>query len=129
MIRSSVAVNLVKTGNHSNNITVCINVIRVENSDIIECNYVPLLYYICIYILFTVSIHIGEVLVTISPFDDDVKPVFLTLEDDKEIEPMDIYQLMVVNFSDPRVVVGDVDTTYIIIIDDDGKLSKNNHNM
>ena len=123
------AVNLVKTGNHSNNITVCINVIRVENSDIIECNYVPLLYYICIYILFTVAIHIGEVLVTISPFDDDVKPVFLTLEDDKEIEPMDIYQLMVVNFSDPRVVVGDVDTTYIIIIDDDGKLSKNNHNM
>ena len=36
----SVAVNLVKIGNHSNNITVCINVIRAENSDIIECNFI-----------------------------------------------------------------------------------------
>ena len=33
----SVTVNLVRTGNHSNNITVCINVIRVENPAIIEC--------------------------------------------------------------------------------------------
>ena len=37
----SVTVNLVRTGNHSNNITVCINVIRVENPAIIECTYVP----------------------------------------------------------------------------------------
>ena len=58
-------------------------------------------------------------------------PVYLTLDDDKEIEPMDIYQLMIVNFSDPRAVVGDMDTTYIIVNDDDGKMSiaKNNHNM
>ena len=34
---SSVTVNLVKTGNHSNNITVCINVIRVMNPAIVEC--------------------------------------------------------------------------------------------
>ena len=35
----SVTVNLVRTGNHSNNITVCIIVIRVENPAIVECTY------------------------------------------------------------------------------------------
>ena len=37
---NSVTVNLVKNGNHSNNIIVCINVARVENSSIIECTYI-----------------------------------------------------------------------------------------
>ena len=36
--------------------------------------------------------------------------------DDDKIEPMDIYQLMIVNFSDPRAMVGDVDATYIIVM-------------
>ena len=49
-------------------------------------------------------------------------PVKLKLANDRKIEPMDVYQLMIVNFSDPRVAVGDVDTTYIIVNDDDGKM-------
>ena len=35
----SVTVNLVKTGDHSDNITVYINVMRVENSAIVKCMY------------------------------------------------------------------------------------------
>ena len=63
-----------------------------------------------------------KVLVSIPPFGDDVIPVVFHLVDDDKIEPVDIYQLMIVNFSDPRAVVGDVDTTYIFVNDDDGKL-------
>ena len=29
---------------------------------------------------------------------------------------------MIVNFSDPRAMVGDVDAAYIIVNDDDGKM-------
>ena len=58
----------------------------------------------------------------ISPSDDHVIPVVLKLADDTEIEPMDIYQLMIVNFSDPRAVAGDMDNSYIIVNDDDGKM-------
>ena len=39
--------------------------------------------------------------------------------DDDKIEPLGIYQLMIVNFIDPRAVAGDVDTTYIIVNDDE----------
>ena len=63
-----------------------------------------------------------EVLVNVSPFGDNVIPLVLELADDSEIEPMDIYQLMIVNFSDPRAVAGDMDTSYIIVNDDDGKM-------
>ena len=49
-------------------------------------------------------------------------PVVFHLVDDDKIEPMDIYQLMIVNFSDPRAVAGDADTTYIVVNDDDGKM-------
>ena len=63
-----------------------------------------------------------KVLVNVSRFGDNVIPVVLDLADDKEIEPMDIYQLMIVNFSDPRAVAGDMDTSYIIVNDDDGKM-------
>ena len=63
-----------------------------------------------------------KVLVNVSRFCDNVIPVVLDLADDKEIEPMDIYQLMIVNFSDPRAVAGDMDTSYIIVNDDDGKM-------
>ena len=62
-----------------------------------------------------------EILVNVSSFDH-VIPVVFDLVDDKEIEPMDVYQLMIVNFSDPRAVAGDTDTSYIIVNDDDGKI-------
>ena len=71
---------------------------------------------------YTAAIKVVKVLVNILPFGDNVIPVVLELVDDKEIEPMDIYQLMIVNFSDPRAVAGDMDTSYIIVNDDDGKI-------
>ena len=47
-------------------------------------------------------------------------PLEITLVDDKEIEPMELYQLTIVNFSDPSVVVaGEVNTSYITVHDDD----------
>ena len=56
------------------------------------------------------------------PSDGHVISVGLQLEDDTIIEPTDLYQLMIVNFSDPRaVIVGDMNTSYIIVNDDDGK--------
>ena len=63
-----------------------------------------------------------EVVVNVSPFGDNVIPVVLDLVDDNKNEPMDIYQLTIVNFSDPRAVAGDMDTSYIIVNDDDGKM-------
>ena len=62
-----------------------------------------------------------RVLVYVAPFGDRIIPVVLQLEDDAIIEPTDLYQLMIVNFSDPRAVAGDVNTSYVIINDDDGK--------
>ena len=59
----------------------------------------------------------------VSSSDDHVIPVVLKLTDDTEIEPMDIYQLMIVNFSDPRAVAGNMDTSYIVVNDDDGKIT------
>ena len=58
----------------------------------------------------------------ISPSGDHVIPVVFELTDDRKVEPMDLYQLMIVNFSDPRAVAGDMDTSYIIVNDDDGKM-------
>ena len=46
----SVTVNLVKTGNHSNNITVCIDVIRDENPAIVECMCICLFIH-CLYVI------------------------------------------------------------------------------
>ena len=84
--------------------------------------YLTVLFY-CIYVhIFTAAIEVVKALVNILPFGDPVIPVVLELSDDNEIEPMDIYQLMIVNFSDPRVVAGDMDTSYIIVNDDDGKM-------
>ena len=63
-----------------------------------------------------------RVLVFVVPFGDNVIPVVLQLEDDTIIEPTDLYQLTIANFSNPRaVVVGDMSTSYIIVKDDDGK--------
>ena len=61
-------------------------------------------------------------LVNVLPSDGDVISVVLPLEDDTIIEPTDLYQLMIVNFSNPRAVTGDVDTSYVIVKDDDGQL-------
>ena len=71
---------------------------------------------------FTAAIKVVKVVVNVSPFGDHVIPVVLKLTNDRKIEPVDIYQLMIVNFSDPRVVAGDMDTSYIIVNDDDGKM-------
>ena len=63
-----------------------------------------------------------RLLVFVAPFGDNVIPVVLQLEDDTIIEPTDLYQLTIANFSNPRaVVVGDMSTSYIIVKDDDGK--------
>ena len=62
-------------------------------------------------------------MVFVAPFGGNVIPVVLQLEDDTIIEPTDLYQLTIVNFSDPiAVVVGDMSTSYVIVNDDDGKL-------
>ena len=60
-----------------------------------------------------------KVTVDISPSDDDVIPVVLDLQDDSIVEPTDFYQLIIVNISDPNIVVGEVNTTFIIVNDDD----------
>ena len=60
-----------------------------------------------------------KVTVDISPSDDDVIPVVLDLQDDSIVEPTDFYQLVIVNISDSSVVVGAVNTTFIIVNDDD----------
>ena len=75
----------------------------------------------------TAAIEVTAVLVKVLPSDDNVIPVVLQLEDDTIIEPTDLYQLMIANFSDPRAVAGDVDTSYVIINDDDGKLLYRRH--
>ena len=64
-----------------------------------------------------------KVTVDISPSDNDVIPVVLDLQDDSIVEPTDFYQLKIVNVSDPSVEVGEVNTTFIIVNDDDvGKM-------
>ena len=72
--------------------------------------------------LFTAAIKVVKVEVTVLPSGGHVILVMLKPANDRKIEAVDIYQLMMVNFSDPRAVVGDVDTTYIIVNDDDGKM-------
>ena len=48
----SVTVNLVKTGYHSNNITVYISITRIDNPGIVKCMYICMLYiYCCIELL------------------------------------------------------------------------------
>ena len=70
----------------------------------------------------TAAINVTKVIVDISPSDDDVISVVLNLQDDSIVEPTDFYQLTIVNVSDPNVVVGDMNTSSIIVNDDDGKI-------
>ena len=72
---------------------------------------------------YTAAINVTKVIVDISPSDDDVIPVVLNLQDDSIVEPTDVYLLTIVNVSDPNVVVGVVNITFIIVNDDDvGKI-------
>ena len=67
-----------------------------------------------------------KVIVDISPSDDDVIPVVLNLQDDIIVEPTDVYLLTIANVSDPNVVVGEMNTSFIFVDDDDdGKISLN----
>ena len=58
-------------------------------------------------------------IVNIPPSDEDLIPLVLNLQDDSIVEPVDFYQLTIVNVSDPNVIVGDINTTFIIVNDDD----------
>ena len=75
--------------------------------------------YTYVYDLSTAAINVTKVTEDISPSDDDVIPVVLDLQDDSIVEPTDFYQLIIVNISDPNVLVGEVNTTIIIVNDDD----------
>ena len=83
------------------------------------------------FVYITAAVEVTTVLVKVLPSDGHgiVIPVVLQLEDDKIIEPTDLYQLMIVNFSDPRAVAGDVSISYVIINDDDDRklVHKNMH--
>ena len=68
---------------------------------------------------FAAAINVTKVIVNIPPSDDDVIPLVLNLQDDSIVEPVDFYQLTIVNVSDPNVIVGDINTTFIIVNDDD----------
>ena len=78
----------------------------------------------CAYVIlyassFTAAINVTKVIVDISPSDGDVIPVVLNLQDDSIVEPTDFYQLTIVNVSDPNVVVGEKNTSFIVVNDDD----------
>jgi len=60
-----------------------------------------------------------KVIVSIPAFSDDVIPIVFELQDDNIVEDTNIYELTIVNISDPTVVVGDVNITYIVVQDDD----------
>ena len=60
-----------------------------------------------------------KVTVDISPSDDDVIPVVLDLQDDSIVEPTDFYRLIIANITDPNVVMGEANFTFIIVNDDD----------
>ena len=71
----------------------------------------------------TTAINVTKVTVDISPSDNDIIPVVLDLQDDSIAEPTEFYQLVIVNISDPNVVVGEINMTFIIVNDDDiGKI-------
>ena len=75
--------------------------------------------FVLYYSLWTAAINVTKVTVDISPFDDAVTPVVLDLQDDSVVEPTDFYQLVIINISDPNVMVGEKNTTFIIVNDDD----------
>ena len=66
-----------------------------------------------------------KVIVNIPPSDEELIPLVLNLQDDSIVEPVDFYQLTIVNVSDPNVIVGNINTTFIIVNDDDEVVRKN----
>ena len=58
-------------------------------------------------------------IVSIPPSADDIIPVTLNLLDDNIVEPTDLYQLTIVNISDPNVTLGSINASLIIVNDDD----------
>ena len=71
------------------------------------------------YFAFAAAINVTKAIVNIGPLDDDVTPILFKLQDDDDVEPSDFYQLTIVNVSDPNVIVGDLNITFIIVQDDD----------
>ena len=69
--------------------------------------------------LYTAAINVTKVIVNIPPSDAEQIPLILNLQDDNIVEPVDFYQLTIVNVSDPNVIIGDINTTFIIVNDDD----------
>ena len=69
--------------------------------------------------LSTAAINVTKVIVNIPPSDEELIPLVLNLQDDNIVEPVDFYQLTIVNVSDPNVIVGDINTTFIAVNDDD----------
>ena len=69
--------------------------------------------------LYTAAINVTKVIVNIPPSDAEQIPFVLNLQDDNIVEPVDFYQLTIVNVSDPNVIIGDINTTFIIVNDDD----------
>ena len=67
----------------------------------------------------TAAINVTKVIVNIPPSDEEQIPLVLNLQDDDIVEPVDFYQLTIVNVSDPNVIIGDINTTFIIVNDDD----------
>ena len=83
-----------------------------------HCNHILVMYTSS-----TAAINVTKVTVDISPSDDAVTPVVLDLQDDSIAEPTDFYQLTIDNVSDPNIIVGLVNITFIIVDDDDiGKM-------
>ena len=80
--------------------------------------------HLIIIISSTAAINVTKVTVDISPSDDDVIPVVLDLQDDSIVEPTDFYQVIIINTTDPNVVVGVASITFIIVTDDDDEIGK-----
>ena len=55
----------------------------------------------------------------IPPSNEGLIPLVLNLQDDSIIEPVNFYQLTIVNVSDPNVTVGNMNTAYITVNDDE----------
>ena len=67
----------------------------------------------------TAAINVSKVTVNIPPSADDVISFVIDLLDDEIVEPTDFYQLTIVNISDPDVMLGSINASFIIVNDDD----------
>ena len=72
-----------------------------------------------LYMFVTAAINVTKVIVNIPPSADDVIPFTLDLLDDNIVEPIDFYRLTITNISDPNVTLGTINSSFIIVNDDD----------